>query len=65
MIREDIIHDLNQVAKYLADYPSVKGSEAGMWAQVLGAVSAIAKELEEYNKNQEVINSEMIEALEE
>lgn len=64
MVRKEIIHDLQQVVKYLADYPAVKGSEAATWAQVLGAVSAIAKELDEYNKNQEVATTEMIEALE-
>ena len=51
MIRQEIIADLKQVAKYLAEYPSVRGSEAANWAQLLAAVSTIVKELEEYNKN--------------
>lgn len=64
MIKKEILQDLIQIHNFLANYGHVKGSDALTWGQMLVALSTIAKELEELNKQNELATSEMIEALE-
>ena len=64
-MKKEHLQDLGTAINYLESYPNVKGSEAGNWAQLIGALKQMGKDLEDHLRNDEAATSEMIEALEE
>jgi hypothetical protein len=58
-MKEDHLKDLITAIGYLEGYPSVKGSEAMNWGQLINALKQIAVDLKQHLENQKQAAEEM------